>query len=84
LYNSLKELKKIQNVENLCLYYVVEYKDEKGNLISDEIIKNGANRIVTDIEDFIQRRIEYIEKKNKIYVNEIKNGLFNVLIRIII
>lgn len=79
LYTSLSELKKssgVTSIEDLCLYYVYEYQDIEGNLITDELIKNGADTLVTDINDYIQKRIEHMVEKNKIFVSEIQKGLF--------
>ena len=66
-----KELKKTageNKIEDLCLYYVHEYRDEKGNLITDELIKNGANELVADINDYIKKRIDHMVAKNNIFV----------------
>lgn len=78
LYNSLNELKKTENVEDFYLFYVCEYRDDKGNLVTEELKKNGSNEIVKDINDYIKKRLDYMVAKNKIFVNEIKNGIFKV------
>jgi E3 ubiquitin-protein ligase HUWE1 len=78
LYNSLKELKKMKNIENLLLFYVVEYRDENDNLIADELKPNGTNEVVKDINDYIRRRIEYIVTKTKLFANQIRTSLFRV------
>ena len=74
----LPELKKTKNIEDLFLFYIVEYRDDKGNLITDELKPNGSNEQVLDINDYIIKRIAYMVSKNKIFVNQIKNGLFKV------
>jgi hypothetical protein len=57
----------------------VEYRDTQGSLIKDELRENGANIVVSDVNDYIKKRIDYIVKKQKIFVNEIKSGFFKVL-----
>ncbi len=77
----MKELKRNPNVENLSLYYVVQYKDSDGELVSDELISDGANVLVTgeNIEDYIEKRIVYMIEKSQLFINEIKNGLYEVI-----
>jgi hypothetical protein len=71
-------MKKMENIEDLCIYYAVEFRDSQGNLIKDELKENGSNILVKDVNDYIKKRIEYIIKKQKTFVNEIKAGLFKV------
>ncbi len=56
----------------------MEYQDANGNLIKDELKKNGSNEPVLDVNDYIKTRIDYIVKKQKFYINLIRSGLFNV------
>ena len=82
LFLSLSELKKIdpQCLTDLCLYYVVEYNDENGELVSDELIPGGKDILVNNIDDYIDKRINYMIRKNKIFIDELKNALFSVRI----
>jgi hypothetical protein len=82
LFNSLKELRRSKNVESLCLYYCIQYKDEDGDIISDELIPGGENILVKndDVEDYIEKRIKYLIEKSLLYTNEIKHGLYDVLL----
>jgi len=68
----------MENIEDLCLFYVVDYKNNQGNIITEELIPDGSNTIVTDIEDYIEKRINYMVAKNKIFVDLIKEELFKV------
>lgn len=68
----------MENIEDLCLFYVVDYSDLQGNIITEELIPDGSNTIVTDIEDYIEKRINYMVAKNKRYVDFIKEELFKV------
>ena len=72
------ELKKIDNLEDLELYYELVYKDDNGRIVSEEMIKDGSTKKVTDINDYINCRIEFIIKKSKMFINEIKNSIFKV------
>ncbi len=67
-------------MESLSLYYIVQYKDEDGDLVTDELIPDGANILVKneDVEDYIEKRIKYMIEKAQLFINEIKNGLIDV------
>ena len=84
LYLSLNELKNMdQNVlADLCMYYVYEYNDENGNFVSEELIPNGSDTLVKDIEDYIQKRIIYIKKKYQPFIDALKDSLFQVRLNI--
>jgi hypothetical protein len=62
------------------LYYVVEYRDKQGNLLRELLKKNGDNELVRDVNDYIYRRIENMVAKQRLFVNEIKNGLNQVIL----
>lgn len=68
----------MENIEDLCLFYVVDYHDKKGNLITEEIISDGSNIMVTNIDDYIEKRIDYMIAKNKIFIDYMKEELFKV------
>lgn len=57
---------------------MVDYHDSFGNLITEEIIPDGSNQIVTNIEDYIEKRINYMVAKNKLFVDYMKEELFKV------
>ena len=70
-----------QNIlADLCMYYVYEYNDENGKFISEELIPNGSDTLVRDIDDYIQKRIDYIKKKYQPFIDELKIALFHVRI----
>ncbi len=68
----------MKNIEDLCLFYVIDYIDSNENVITEELIPDGINTIVTDIEDYIEKRINYMVAKNKILIDFIKEELFKV------
>jgi len=73
-------MKRNPDVESLSLFYVVQYKDSDGELVSDELIPDGANVLVKkeNLEDYIEKRIVYMIEKSQLFINEIKNGLYEV------
>ena len=78
------ELKKIDNIEDCYLFYSIETRDSNGNIVKELLKKNGDNEPVKDINDYIDKRIEYMVTKQKLFVNQIKHGLFEVSIRNIV
>ena len=86
LYNSLKELKNMEHniLADLCMYYVYEYNDENGHFVSEDLIPNGSNTLVKDIEDYIQKRINFIKKKYQPFIDSLKVSLFHVRIKFLI
>lgn len=78
LYNSLNKIKNIPNIEDLCLFYIVDYYDREGNLITEELIENGSNIMVMDIEDYCEKRIDFMIAKNKIFIDHLRKELYRV------
>ena len=82
LYNSLKRLKEIKNIEkktHLC--YIIEKKDIYGNIVKDELLFGGERIKVTNnnIDDYIDKRIHYEMKKYKETLFLIKNKIFEFI-----
>ena len=84
LYNSLKNLIEMKNNgEDLSLfelYFSIQYY-ENNKFITDELIENGNNILVTsdNLNNYIEKRIEYLIKTQKNSVELIKKG-FNSII----
>lgn len=70
----------MNNIEDLSLYYCIEYKNLKGELITEDLIKGGRDILVTNINDYTEKRINFIIKKAKFFVDEIKKSLFKVIL----
>lgn len=85
LYLSLKDLRNYdpEVLKDLCLYYVYEYKNEKEELISEEIIPNGSEILVNDINDYIEKRIQFMMSKYEPFIAQIRKTLFSVRKKII-
>jgi len=95
----LKSLKQIENIEDLEIYFNIEYnksdlkiegdRDEKRKsenfsfIISEDLILDGSKIKVThnNLDEYIKKRIEYITFFYKPFINEMKNGLFSVIIQ---
>ena len=84
LYNSMKNLIELKkngdDLLSLELYFSIQYYENK-KLITDELIQNGNNILVTsdNLDEYIEKRIEYLIKKQKNEVELIKKG-FNTII----
>ena len=87
LYNSLKNLIKLKEESNdtdnvaFCeIYFSCVYKDDKGNLITTNLIPNGNDILVTknNLNLYIQKRIENLQNSQLIGVNEIVKGINSV------
>ena len=78
LYSSLLSLKnmKIEELDAMEIYYTYQYEDSNGKLVTDELIEGGEDIKVTDINDYIEKRINYIVKKAKVLIEYIQEGLF--------
>jgi hypothetical protein len=78
LYSSLLSLKnmKPEELDLMEIYYTYQYEDSNGKLITDELIEGGEDKKVTDINDYIDKRINYMVKKAKVLVEYIQEGLF--------
>ena len=87
LYNSLKDLiklkeesKTIDNVAFCEIYFSYQYRDDKGHLITQNLIPNGDDILVTkdNLNLYIEKRIENLRNSQLIGVNEIIKGINSV------
>ena len=81
LYSSLLSLRQMKPEELDCMeiYYTYQYENAEGKLIIDELIPDGENIKVRNIDDYIEKRINYIVKKSKFLVKYIQDGLFKYI-----
>jgi hypothetical protein len=86
LYSSLLSLKQMkpEELDSMEIYYTYQYENAEGKLIIDELIPDGENIKVTNIDDYIEKRINYIVKKSKFLVKYIQDGLFKYIPRYIL
>jgi hypothetical protein len=61
------------------MFFVVNYEVD-GVVYFDELISNGANIPVTNnnLDQFVEKKIQYIVKQHTPYLLELKAGLFSV------
>ena len=81
LYSSLLSMKQMtkEELDSMEIYYTYQYENAEGKIIIDELIPDGENIKVTDIDDYIEKRINYLVNKSKFLVNYIQDGLFNFI-----
>ena len=81
LYSSLLSLKHMtpEDLDAMEIYYTYQYEDSDGKLKTDELIKGGEDIKVTDINDYIEKRIDYMVKKANVLVKYIQEGLFHYI-----
>ena len=78
LYSSLLSLKNMtpEELDVMEIYYTYQYEDSDGKLVTDELIPGGEDIKVTNINDYIEKRIDYMVNKAKVLVEYIQEGLF--------
>ena len=86
LYSSLLSLKNMNSndISAMEIYYTYQYENSDGKLVTDELIEGGEDIKVTDIEDYIDKRIKYMVKKAKVLVKYIQEGLFTYIPKYVI
>ncbi len=87
LYNSLKNLKNMKtensgedNIAMCEIYFSYQYRDDKGNLKTENLIPNGDDILVTskNLDLYIEKRIESFKNSQLIGVKEIIRGINDV------
>ena len=76
-YKSVQNVKKSE-VKDLNVFYEIDvFKD--GKLVSVELFPGGSEQLVTDLEDYMRKRIDYFIEKSLIFVESIRSGLSSVV-----
>ena len=83
-YDSIKNLKNRDIDDNygctdLGLYYNIEMKDIKNKIHYLDLIKNGTNYIVEDIDEYISKRIDFMYGLYEPFIKRIRDSLYNVI-----
>ena len=81
LYHSLKQLKQLsyKSIEDLYLFYSVDLKNTDDKVYSFNLIPNGSDVIVKDVNDYIQKRIDFLIASIYPFVDKMRCGLFGVI-----
>ena len=86
LYKSLNNLK--ENIKygggddmlkDLGLDYSIEMKDSNNHLHSFELIKNGRNTNVENLDDFIQKRINFLVGIYEPFIKKIRESFYKFI-----
>ena len=83
LYTSLHNLKELAesggNLADVGIYYSVDIEDINHESHSFNLIDNGINKQVENINDFINKRIFFIKGLYEPFVKKIRDGLFSLI-----
>ena len=86
LHTSLENLKEIYNTggsnefyEELGIYYSVNMDDTNKKNHSIDLIDNGINKPVSNINDYISKRISLLKGIYEPFVNKIRESLFKLI-----
>ena len=81
LYTSLLSMKnmKPEELDSMEIYYSIQYQNDEGQIITEELIPGGNNKKVADINDYIDKRINHLVSKSQILIFHIQEGLFNFI-----
>ena len=84
LYKSLNNLKENLNFDNnilkdLEMNYAIEMRDVNNHLHSFELIKNGRNINVENLDDFIQKRIQFLTGIYEPFIKEIRSTFYKYM-----
>ena len=69
----------IEFLQNLNLTYLIEMKDCYNHLHSFELIKNGKDILVTNLNDYIEKRINFLYGIYEPLIEKIRKSIFNYL-----
>ena len=83
-YDSIKNLKETKQNEDigcneLGLYYNIDIKDINGKIHSLDIINNGKNIPVSNIDDYINKRINFMIGLYEPFIKRIRDSLYNII-----
>ena len=83
LYTSLHNLKELAEsggkLDDVGIYYSVDIEDFNHESHSFNLIDNGINKPVKNINDFINKRIFFIKGIYEPFVKRIRDGLFSLI-----
>ena len=88
-YDSIQNLKNSEKNEtleytDLGLYYNIEIKDINNKIHSLDIINNGKNILVNDIDDYLNKRIDFMIGLYEPFIKRIRESLFSVIPKAVI
>ena len=78
LYNSIENLKNFDCID-LGLYYNIELKDINNNIHTFDMKNDGINIQVRDINDYINKRIDFMTTLYEPFIKRIRDSLFDII-----
>ena len=78
LYDSLQNLNNV-DLTDLEIYYNINLKDINDNTHSFDIKRDGINIHVRDINDYINKRIDFMTSLYEPFIKRIRDSLFNII-----
>ena len=83
LYTSLHNLKELEesnsSLEDMGIYYCIDMEDTHNKRHSFNLVDDGINKPVTNVKDFINKRIYFMKGLYEPFVKKIREGLFSVI-----
>jgi len=84
VYDSIKNLKSTQTdsgipYRELCLYYNLEMKDTNDKVHTLDIINYGREIPVEDIDDYTNKRIDFLFGLYEPFIKKIRESLYNII-----
>jgi hypothetical protein len=81
LYSSLISMKNMspEDLDALEVYYSIQRTNDSGEVITEELIPDGDTIKVTDVNDYIEKRINFLVNKAKVLIKHIQEGLFGFI-----
>ena len=79
LYTSLKNLKEtdLSKIKDLELYYSIEMKDVYNHMHNFELINKGREIPLTNIDDYIKKRINFLIGLYEPFIKEIRDNIYS-------
>ena len=78
LYDSLQNMKNT-DCADLEIYYTIDLKDYDNNVHSFDIQNNGINIQVRNINDYINKRIDFMTSLYEPFIKRIRDSLYNII-----
>jgi hypothetical protein len=78
LYDSLENMNN-SDCTDLGIYYTIDLKDYDNNIHSFDIQNDGINIPVTNIHDYINKRIDFMTNLYEPFIKRIRDSLFNII-----
>jgi hypothetical protein len=86
LYKSLKNLKDLVTTsysddiyDGLYIYYSVDIKDTNNKMHNLDLVENGSEKPVKNINDYINKRISLMKGLYEPFIQKIRESLFNLI-----